>query len=234
VRYQFVDCRWELGDPERGRKLYLAGHIPGASFLDVDADLSDLSVEGRGRHPLPSVEKFAAAASGAGIGDGVFVVAYGTMGGAERLWWLLRHYGHHDCAVLLDGIEGWGGPLRAGAEDVETAWFIPAARAGDTIEADEIVRRREELVVVDARTPNRWRGEANPIDNVPGRIPGARNAPWNERLPDLPDGELAVYCGSGVTSCVTIHRLWLAGREAKLYPGSWSEWTTRDLPVERD
>ncbi len=100
MRYQFVDCRWELGDPARGRELYLAGHVPGASFLDVDEDLSDLSLEGAGRHPLPSAERFAESASRAGIGAGVFVVAYGQMGGAERLWWLLRHFGHDDCAVL--------------------------------------------------------------------------------------------------------------------------------------
>src|SRR3954466_2283622 len=89
-RFQFVDCRWELLDAEAGRRAYLAGHVPGASFLDVDADLSDLSVPNAGRHPLPSAESFAAAAGRAGIGDGVFVVAYGTGGGSERLWWLLR------------------------------------------------------------------------------------------------------------------------------------------------
>ena len=85
MRYQFVDCRWELGEPERGRDLYLTGHVPGASFMDVDADLSDTSLPGPGRHPLPSAKRFAEAAGRAGIGAGVFVVAYGTMGGAERL-----------------------------------------------------------------------------------------------------------------------------------------------------
>jgi thiosulfate/3-mercaptopyruvate sulfurtransferase len=99
VRYQFVDCRWELGSPGRGRELYLAGHIPGASFLDVDEDLAGPPGAG-GRHPLPAAEDFARAASQAGIGEGVFVVAYGNMGGAERLWWLLRHFGHDDCAVI--------------------------------------------------------------------------------------------------------------------------------------
>src|SRR5471032_1160461 len=105
VRYQFVDCRWELGTPGHGRELYFAGHVPGASFLDVDEDLSDLSVMGQGRHPLPPVQRFAAAASRAGIGPGVTVVAYGSLGGAERLWWLLRHFGHDDCAVLIGGLE---------------------------------------------------------------------------------------------------------------------------------
>jgi thiosulfate/3-mercaptopyruvate sulfurtransferase len=235
VRTQFVDCRWELGAPGRGRELYLAGHIPGASFLDVDAELSDLSVTGAGRHPLPSAEAFAAAASGAGIGPGVLVVAYGSMGGAERLWWLLRHFGHDDCGVLLDGLDAWGGPLRAGAEPIELAEFVPRERAGDTITAEEIARRLADptLVLVDARPAFRWRGEPNPIDDPPGRIPGAVSAPWAEPQPELPEGELVAYCGSGVTACVVLHRTSLHGREGRLYPGSWSEWSTRGLPVER-
>ena len=234
VRYQFVDCRWELGDPDRGRQLYLEGHVPGASFLDVDADLSDLSKAGEGRHPLPGADRFAAAAARAGIGSEVFVVAYGSTGGAERLWWLLRHFGHEGCAVVLGGIESWGGALRSGLEEIEPAAFAPRRRGGDTIDADEILERRDDLVVVDARVASRWRGEPNPIDEVPGRIPGALNAPWNEAVPELPPGEVAAYCGSGVTSSVTVHRLWLAGRDARLYPGSWSQWESLGLPVERD
>jgi thiosulfate/3-mercaptopyruvate sulfurtransferase len=226
VRYQLVDCRWALGNPARGRELYLAGHIPGALFLDVDADLSDLSAPDAGRHPLPSAESFAAAAGRAGIAEGVYVVAYGNGGGPERLWWLLRHFGHEDCAVLLGGIDVWGGELRAGEEEIEPAGFVPRERSGDTIAADEIARRLADpsLALVDARTANRWRGEPNE---------GAANAPWNEALPVLPDGELAAYCGSGVTACVTLHRAWLAGREGRLYPGSWSEWSQRGLPLER-
>jgi thiosulfate/3-mercaptopyruvate sulfurtransferase len=230
VRYQFVDCRWELGTPGRGREQYLAGHIPGASFLDVDEDLAAPPGE-RGRHPLPEAADFAAAASAAGIGEGVFVVTYGNMGGAERLWWLLRHFGHDDCAVI--DLDAWRGPLRDGDEEIETAFFEPRPRAGDTISADELASRLDELVVVDARFPERFRGEPNPIDRVPGRMPGAVNAPWNEPVPELPEGELVAYCGSGVTSCVTLHRLALAGREGKLYPGSWSEWEQLELPVER-
>jgi thiosulfate/3-mercaptopyruvate sulfurtransferase len=230
VRYQFVDCRWELGKPGRGHELYLAGHIPGASFLDVDIDLSAPPGE-RGRHPLPDPDSFAGAAGAAGIGPGIFVVAYGSMGGAERLWWLLRHFGHDECAVV--DFEAWHGPLTSGAEVIEPAEFTPRPRTDDTIEADELERRRGELVVVDARLASRWRGEPNDIDTKPGRIPGALNAPWNEPLPELPDGDVIAYCGSGVTATVPLHRLHLAGREGKLYPGSWSEWEQLELPIER-
>jgi thiosulfate/3-mercaptopyruvate sulfurtransferase len=230
LRYQFVDCRWELGKPGRGRALYLEGHIPGASFLDVDTDLAS-EPGARGRHPLPAAEDFAHAAGRAGIGAGIFVVAYGNMGGAERLWWLLRHFGHDDCAVL--DFDGWHGPLAGGEEDVQPTEFRARPRDDDTIGADELARRRQELLVVDARLPPRWRGEANPIDKKPGRIPGAINAPWNEPVLQLPDGELVAYCGSGVTASVVLHRAHLAGREGKLYPGSWSEWEQLDLPVER-
>jgi thiosulfate/3-mercaptopyruvate sulfurtransferase len=235
MRTQFVDCRWELGSPGRGRELYAAGHIPGASFLDVDDDLSDLSIEGAGRHPLPSAERFAAAASRAGIGPDVLVVAYGTMGGAERLWWLLRHFGHDACGVLVGGIDAWAGPLEAGAPPIDPAEFVPRERDDDTVSTEELVGRLGDrsLVLVDARTPNRWRGEANPIDDPPGRIPGALNAPWAEPPPELPDGELVAYCGSGVTASVVLHRASLQGRSGKLYPGSWSEWSTRGLPIER-
>jgi thiosulfate/3-mercaptopyruvate sulfurtransferase len=231
MKYQFVDCRWELGKPERGRELYLGGHIPGASFLDVDTDLS--SRPGlRGRHPLPDPEQFASAAARAGIGDEVFVVAYGNMGGAERLWWLLRHLGHERCAVV--DLESWHGPLAAGTEAIEPAELTVRPREDDTIEAEELDRRRDDLVVVDARLPLRWRGEPNPIDKVPGRIPSALSAPWNEAPPELPEGELVAYCGSGVTATVLLHRLHLSGRDGRLYPGSWSEWEQLGLPVERD
>ncbi|HEX4324022.1 MAG TPA: rhodanese-like domain-containing protein [Gaiellaceae bacterium] len=235
MRYQFVDCRWELGNPSRGHELYLDGHIPAASFLDVDADLSDLSIPDAGRHPLPSAERFAAAAGRAGVGAGAYVVVYGNGGGPERLWWLLRHLGHDGCAVLLGGIEAWGGELGAGEEEIEPVGFVPHERSGDTIEAVEIARRLADpsLALVDARTANRWRGEPNEIDDPSGRIPGAANAPWNEPLPALPDGELVAYCGSGVTACVTLHRTWLRGREGRLYPGSWSDWSKRGLPLER-
>jgi thiosulfate/3-mercaptopyruvate sulfurtransferase len=230
MKYQFVDCRWELGNPARGRELYLEGHIPGASFLDVERDLSSPPGSG-GRHPLPSEKQFAEAAARAGIGDGVFVVAYGSMGGAERLWWLLRHYGHDDCAVLE--LDGWVGPMRTGEERPDPQQFVPRPRGGDIIEADQLEKRLGELVLLDARVPERYRGAVEPIDPVAGHIPGARNAPWNEPLPEIPAGDIVAYCGSGVTACVLVHRLALAGREAKLYPGSWSEWSGLDLPGEK-
>jgi thiosulfate/3-mercaptopyruvate sulfurtransferase len=235
MRYQFVDCRWELGEPGAGRRAYVEGHVPGASYLDVDRDLAAAPGE-HGRHPLPAADDFARAAGRAAIGRGVFVVAYGSLGGAERLWWLLRHFGHDDCAVLEGGIDAWRGPLRAGEEEIQPASFEPRERSGDTIGTDELAARLGDpsLVVVDARLPHRFRGEPNPIDREPGRIPGALNTPWPEPLPQLPVGDVAAYCGSGITACVTLHRLALAGREGRLYPGSWSEWSQRDdLPRAR-
>jgi thiosulfate/3-mercaptopyruvate sulfurtransferase len=232
VRYLFVDCRWSLDDPSFGREAYDAGHIPGAAFLDVERDLSD-EPGPAGRHPLPSVDRFVAAASHAGIEHGVFVVAYGSLGGAERLWWLLRHFGHDDCAVI--DFESWHGPLETvSAPSGETVSFVPRERTDDLAPLDEVASRLGEQLLVDARVPPRWRGEPNPLDRVPGRIPGALNAAWNEPLPPLPDGEVVAYCGSGVTACVVLHRLHLAGRAGRLYPGSWSEWEQHpELPVER-
>jgi thiosulfate/3-mercaptopyruvate sulfurtransferase len=243
VRTQLVDCGFELGDPDAGRARYLAGHVPGASFLEVGRDLSDHRVTGRGRHPLPSADDFAAAAGRAGIGDGVLAVAYdhGAAGGAARLWWLLRHFGHDDSAVLRGGLDVWLGPLRGGEEEVEPAVFVPRPRTGDTIDAEELLARLGEpgLVVVDARAPERWRGEVEPLDPVAGRIPGAVNWPHATAGGEVPGAigdadEIVVYCGSGVTACVDLLALSRAGRpDAKLYPGSWSDWSSRGLPVER-
>lgn len=239
MRHQFVDCRWELGQPDSGRELYLAGHVPGASFLDVERELSAPPATPGGRHPLPAAEDFARAAGAAGIGPGVFVVAYdqGMNGGAARLWWLLRHFGHDDVAVLDGGIGVCMGLLRTGEEEIEPAEFTPRLRADDTIEAEELKRRvgDERLTIVDARLSERYRGEVEPIDPVAGRIPGAVNAPFPDELPTgLTDArELVAYCGSGITAAVVLLRLAQAGRDdAKLYPGSWSDWSGRGLPTE--
>jgi thiosulfate/3-mercaptopyruvate sulfurtransferase len=231
MEYRFVDCRWALDDPGFGLRAYREAHIPGAAFLDLERDLA-ANAGGEGRHPLPSAEQFAAAASRAGIGADTFVIAYGSLGGAERLWWLLRHFGHGDCAVF--DLAAWHGPLVGGDEQIEPAIFEAVPQKDDTISRDELAREREQLVVVDARLEPRWRGEPNPVDRIPGRIPGALNAPWTAPLPELPAGELVAYCGSGITACVVLHRLHLDGREGRLYPGSWSEWEQYpELPVER-
>jgi thiosulfate/3-mercaptopyruvate sulfurtransferase len=229
VQVRFVDCR--------SRDAYLAGHVPGAVHADPELDLTG-SVGG-GRHPLPTEEAFTAWASAAGIGEGTLVVGYddGT-GWAARLWWLLRHFGHDDAAVLR--LDAWHGPLRRGEEAVEPAVFTPRPRDDDTADANELLRRLDDdrLTLVDARAPARWRGEVEPIDPVPGRLPGAVNRYFLDETPlpqDLLEAEeLVVYCGSGVTACAVLHELVLAGREdARLYPGSFSEWYALG-PVERD
>jgi thiosulfate/3-mercaptopyruvate sulfurtransferase len=240
MRYQFVDCRWELGKPERGRELYLQGHIPGASFLDVERELSAPpgGSEG-GRHPLPAADDFARAASRAGIGPGVFVIAYdqGMSGGAARLWWLLRHFGYEEVAVFDGGIDAWVGPLASGEEEIEEAEFSARERTDDVASAEELLERLggEGLVLVDARAAERYRGEVEPIDPVAGHIPGAVNVPYTERerIGELEGGDVVVYCGSGITAAVDVLELARLGRPARLYPGSWSEWSSRSLPVER-
>ncbi len=224
---RFVDCR--------PREAYLAGHIPGAAHADPEGDLT--GDDGGGRHPLPRAEPFAAWASAAGIGPDTLVVGYdeGT-GWASRLWWLLRHFGHDQAAAIR--LETWNGPLAAGDEEIARATFTAQPRTGDTADAAELLGRLgdDTLTLVDARAAERWRGEVEPIDPVAGRIPGAKNrffldeSPLPAELLDAPD--LVVYCGSGVTACAVLHGLHLAGREdARLYPGSFSEWYTLG-PVE--
>lgn len=224
----------------RPRAAYEAGHVPGAAHLDPEHDLSAAVHDPArgGRHPLPPVEQLEEAFGRAGIDADSFVLALddGT-GWAARCWWLLRHAGH-DAAATVD-LRGYVGPLVADEPPPAPARFVARERAGDTISAEEIRSRLGDpgLVLYDARSPERWRGETEPLDPVAGRIPGARNAFFEHPLPDgVGDrAEVVAYCGSGVTACAVIQRLVLAGRDdARLYPGSFSEWCRRDgYPIEK-
>ncbi len=244
LRYQFVDCRWELGNPGRGRELYLGGPRPGRVVSRRGAASCRRRPPRRaGGTRCLRPRRLRASRGRAGIGPGVFVVAYdqGMDGGAARLWWLLRHFGHEDVAVLAGGLESWAGPLRSGEEEIEPAVFTPSPRSGDTIEADELARtaRRGR-----PRRPRRARSRALPRGggaHRPGCGPHSR-ARATCLTPDAADippelleaDELVVYCGSGITACVDLLALARAGRpDAKLYPGSWSDWSGRGLPVER-
>jgi thiosulfate/3-mercaptopyruvate sulfurtransferase len=243
VNVRFADCRYDLADPRRAGERYLEAHIPGAAFLDLDADLSDLSIpaEVSGRHPLPTAEQFATAAGRAGIGDGTLVVAYGDEhgSGAARLWWLLRHFGHDEAGVLRHGLEDWIGLLATGEETIEHTMFTPRERTGDTVTTEEIRERLGDpsLRLIDARPATRFRGDDEPLDPVRGHIPGAVSFPAGagSALPDdlLDAEEIVAYCGSGVAACTTLLALHHAGRtDARLYPGSWSEWSRKGLPAE--
>ncbi len=243
MEIRFADCRYDLADPPAARRRYLEGHIPGAAYLDLDTELSDLSVppEVGGRHPLPSAEQFAAAAGRAGIGAGTLAVAYdeGMTGGAARLWWLLRHFGHDQAGVLDGGLGIWLGPLALGDEAVEPAVFVPRERTDDVITTDEILERLGDpsLVLVDARPGDRYRGEALGLDPVAGHIPGALSVPLSSgaQMPAevLEANDVACYCGSGVAAAAAVLALHRAGRtDARLYPGSWSEWSRKGLPAE--
>lgn len=189
---------------------------------------------------MPDAERLAATFSGAGVDAAAFVLALDDGSGwAARCWWLLRHLGH-DAAGTLD-LRGYAGPLETGAPRVspERLSLVARVRSDDVIEMGEIRARLGDpsLVLLDARAPERWRGDVEPLDPVAGRIPGARNAHFEAPLPaDLAAAaELAVYCGSGVTACVVVQRLVLAGHErVRMYPGSFSEWCRNPAnPIER-
>ncbi len=251
-----VACRFKIGEPGAGEELWRAGHIPDAAYMDVDRELASEPGE-RGRHPLPDPNAFQAAARRAGIGPDTLVVAYdeAAEGGAARVWWLLRHFGHERVVVLDGGLRGWraeGAPLEDGAAQPAAGAFIARPAAGDTREAEELAAPDAERLLLDARAPERYRGEVEPIDPVAGHIPGAVNLPFAELAPDgrflapddlrarfeaagaAPGRELVAYCGSGVTACVLLLAADVAGLDAgRLYPGSWSEWSGRGLPSER-
>lgn len=250
---RIVDVRWYLGEPGRGRLAYDRGHLPHATFLDLDDDLS--APTGPGRHPLPDPAVLARRLGAAGIGDRDLVVAYDDVGGwvAARLWWMLDDLGHDRAAVLDGGIEAWiagGLPLTTEIPDPRPAQIELAGRWTNVVDRDEVNAGLGRIILLDARAPARYRGETEPVDAYPGHIPTARNAPTADNLgPDgrfLPpdalarhyrslgadQGRVVVSCGSGVSACHDALALRIAGLpDPILYPGSYSDWTYAGEPV---
>lgn len=248
-----VDCRFSLDDKERGVNHYRQAHIPGAVYTHLDDDLSATVVpDETGRHPLPSHEVMARRFGALGIGSGMQVVAYDDSGGAiaARLWWMLQYLGHDDAAVLDGGWNAWtaeGRPVSSGVEQMPARTFNARPRPHMVVEAEEVerIRRDPNWRLLDARDAARYRGEVEPIDPVAGHIPGAVSAPFKENLGDdgrfrpqeelrerfgriigaVPADRVVHHCGSGVTACHNLLAMRHAGLgDAKLYPGSWSEW----------
>jgi thiosulfate/3-mercaptopyruvate sulfurtransferase len=242
-----IDVRWQLTGPP-GVDAYRAGHIPGAVYADLDNDLSDPPGD-RGRHPLPDADRFARRMRALGVNRATQVVAYdpGDSTIAARLWWMLRYFGHPDVRVLDGGYRLWleeTGLVAYGDEAPPTAGDFQAMPGGmPLLTVDEVPGFTRRGLLLDARAAERYRGETEPLDPVAGHIPGARSAPTFDnvradgrfrppselakRFADLGVGaatEVGVYCGSGVTAAHEVLALRLAGRDAALYVGSWSEW----------
>ncbi|MEU6234927.1 sulfurtransferase [Kitasatospora sp. NPDC047058] len=245
-----LDVRWQLGGPP-GIEDYTAGHLPGAHFVALDADLAaPAGPPGQGgRHPLPDVEDFGAALRRFGVSADRPVVVYdgATSLAAARAWWLLRWAGHRDVRVLDGGFAAWqaaGLPVTAEVPVPEEGDFKPVPGQLPTVDGDGAAAWARSGLLLDARAGERYRGETEPIDPRAGHIPGAVSAPTTGNVgPDgrfLPAPELAerfralgageqptaVYCGSGVTAAHQILALAVAGVPATLYPGSWSEWSS--------
>jgi thiosulfate/3-mercaptopyruvate sulfurtransferase len=256
-----VDCRHDLARVDAGENAYRAAHIAGAQFLHLDRDLSGAKTGVNGRHPLPRIADLVATFSKAGIDASKQVIAYDQNNGmwASRLWWLLQWLGHPAVAVLDGGIDRWiaeGQLLTADEPHVTPARFI-AGTAMPTASAREIMEHLDDgaLTVVDARAPERYRGEVEPIDPVAGHIPGAVNRPYGANLDaqgmfkpaeqlraefqtllkDAPPAAAIHQCGSGVTACHNVLAMSVAGLPgSRLYPGSWSEWIADSgRPIER-
>lgn len=248
--WRVFDCRHDLMRPELGQQLYREGHIPGAAFAHLDHDLS-APREGRaGRHPLPYPGAFLAWLGQQGLRREDQVVCYDGGGGvtAARLWWMLRWVGHDAVAVLDGGLAKWkaeGRPISTEIPRVGHASYPLMLRTEQVVGVGVIERDRGKLLLLDARSPVRFRGEQEPIDPVAGHIPGAMNRFCNENLtPDgvfkdartlrrefeailgsRPPGEVVNYCGSGVAACHNILAMEIAGLPgSKLYAGSWSDW----------
>ncbi|MFN9468382.1 MAG: sulfurtransferase [Pseudanabaena sp.] len=243
-----LDCRYSLMNQELGFNQYQESHIEGAYFLDLNRDLSSPIQKHGGRHPLPDINQLAAKLSQIGVTSGeTMIVAYddSRFGFAARLWWLLRYMGHEYVAVLDGGFAGWQ------AQNYETSSTVPSVRVGKfipniqtefVVDIETVKSRKDlpEVVLIDSREGDRYRGEREPIDPIAGHIEGAVNYPWMEvtneqgfvidnqgdRWQEVKNAQEAiVYCGSGVTACVNLLSLKLAGIETgKLYAGSWSDW----------
>jgi thiosulfate/3-mercaptopyruvate sulfurtransferase len=242
-----IDFRWYLKG-RNGHDEYLRGHIPGAVFVDLEAVTG---TEGGGRHPLPTREQFEAEMRSAGVSSSTRVVVYDDAGAsvAARLWFLLGFFGHRAQAVLDGGIGAWGGPLDTAVPRVAPGDFHAAAPDESRIVHFESVRDLRGVPLIDARAGERYRGETEPIDPKAGHVPGALNAPYTEnvgadgrmkssdelrrRYAELGAEKGAVfYCGSGVNATQHLLAMAVAGLpNARLYAGSWSDWSNRDLPV---
>jgi thiosulfate/3-mercaptopyruvate sulfurtransferase len=262
-----LDCRFSLQDPASGEQQYLQGHIPGAHYCSLDLDLSGPKQQHGGRHPLPDKQALASTFAHWGINRFSQVVVYddSRMGFAARAWWLLRAMGVQDVTLLNGGYQAWvnaGNPVDKRIPPTRTSQ-LKAPIAWPDIAHLDMVKEASlsgNATLVDSRESNRYLGLEEPIDPVAGHIPGAINNPWQDitdsegfiqpdefhyqRWSEL-DGSapLIVYCGSGVTACVNLLSLHLAGRdEALLYPGSWSDWcsysdadiATGPLPTPKD
>jgi thiosulfate/3-mercaptopyruvate sulfurtransferase len=249
-----VDCRFMLTDSGWGSREYLARHIPGATYAHLEKDLSGELNGHNGRHPLPDPDALKRVLGGLGIATGVQVVAYDQDNGmfASRLWWLLRWIGHEDAAVLDGGFARWiveQRPVSSGIETRPARSFMGAPRPEMVADIHSVARMsaRGSAGLIDVRAPERYRGEIEPIDRVPGHIPGAVNDHFMQNVDErgsfrdpqslrarlktvlgsARSDEAVCYCGSGVTACHTLLALELAGLPgARLYPGSWSEWSS--------
>lgn len=241
-----ADCRFSLADPELGQQQYQASHIPGAYYLDLNRDLSSPVGQHGGRHPLPNPTDLANKLSDMGINSQTLVIAYddSRFAFAARLWWLLRYLGHNQVAVLDGGFKGWssGYPVTDAIPKRVPSQFFPQLQP-KVVDIEAVITRKDspDVVLVDARERDRFAGR-EPIDSIAGHIPGAVNYPWQEvsdaqgfllseasqrrRWEKLNLAEeILVYCGSGVTACVDLLSLEMAGIcTGKLYAGSWSDW----------
>ena len=253
-----LDCRYNLADTQAGEQAYLDEHIPGARYASLHRELSGAHGENGerygGRHPFPNARQFSEFARSAGISSDTQVVVYDDQrfAFAARAWWLLRHYGHTRVAILNGGFTAWknaGQPLSPGDENAaEPGDFTASARADELLHYEDIYPHIENppWQLVDARESKRFLGNEEPIDPIAGHIPGAINKPWQantdedgfilptaalrENWQSIPaDDEIVCYCGSGVTACVNLFSLHQIGRDARLYPGSWSDWCAHIL-----